>query len=158
MKLPNLEKSLTKRAGSLESLWKLVQGKGSDSFTIHEAPYLPFSVEAHWHDSNRVVWAFFCKEVNGDTVMDPLVKYRLMRTAEGGLDFTPFYRETFPFPPCRVIEGESDLREGTIRREELEELVRDWDVEFGNRGYVEKTPPLPVSLSGGAGSHKLQVN
>jgi hypothetical protein len=60
------------------------------------------------------------------------------------LDFTPFYWETFPFPPCRVIEGESNLREGTIRREELEELVRDWDVEFGNRGYVEKTPPLPM--------------
>jgi hypothetical protein len=74
------------------------------------------------------------------------------------LDFTPFSWETFPFPPCRVIEGESNLREGTIRREELEELVRDWDVEFGNRGYVEKTPPLPMPLSGGADSHKLQVN
>jgi hypothetical protein len=143
MKLPNLEKALIQRAGSIDNLFTLVQTKGADSFTIHEKPYQPFHIEAQWWEPHMIVWAFFSKEVNGDTCMDPLVKYRCTRSAEG-LDFTPFYWETFPFPPCQVVEGESDILHGMMNREELEEFVNDWDVEFGTRGWAAKVVPASV--------------
>jgi hypothetical protein len=142
MRLPNFEQALTKRAGSVERLWAILQERGEDSFTIHEKPYLPFAVDTHWEDAHVTIWAFFHKEVNGDTCMDPLVKYRCTRTADGSLDFVPFYWETWPFPPCEVIEEEGNIAGGTIRRAELEQFVAEWDAEFGKRGYVEKTPPI----------------
>ena len=140
MKLPNFEQALVKRAGSVEGLWAMLQERGEDGFTIHEKPYLPFAVDAHWGNSYVTIWAFFHKAVNGDPCMDPLVKYRCTRTADGSLDFVPFYWETWPFPPCEVIEGAGNLADGTTGRTELEQLVKDWDVEFGRRGYAEKTP------------------